>query len=197
MTIDVKQILEEHQLWLTGKGGKRADLSGANLYRADLSGAILSGANLYRADLFRANLSGANLSGANLSGADLSCATLSRADLSGADLSGTTLSRATLYGANLSAADLSNTNLTKTNLLTANLTSTKTPYPIYQFFVGKFNGVATSATLRIGYEEHDWDTWFQEYNNIGKKALFSEQEIDQHWQVIKLYYKLLTGKDVL
>lgn len=137
MTIDIKQILEEHRLWLIGRGGRKADLSGANL-------------------------SGANLSGANLSG-----------------------------------ADLSNTNLTSTNLLTANLTGTKTPYPIYQFFVNKFNGVATSATLRIGCEEHDWDTWLQEYNNIGKKAVFSEREIDQHWQVIKLYYKLLTGKDVL
>ena len=43
-----------------------ANLSGANLSRADLYGANLSGANLSRADL-----SGADLYGANLSGADL------------------------------------------------------------------------------------------------------------------------------
>ena len=55
-----------------------ADLSGANLRRADLSDADLSGANLRRADL-----SGANLSGANLRRADLSGANLRRADLSG------------------------------------------------------------------------------------------------------------------
>ena len=54
-----------------------ANLSCADLYRADLSGA----------DLYRADLSGADLSGANLSGADLSGADLSDADLSGADLS--------------------------------------------------------------------------------------------------------------
>lgn len=172
MTIDIKQVLKEHQLWLTGRGGKRADLSGANLSDADLSCANLVGANLSRATLYNANLSDANLSGATLSGA-------------------------TLSGANLSGANLSNTNLTKTNLLAANLFEAKTPYPIYQFFVGKFNGVATPMTLRIGCEEHDWDTWLQEYNNISKKAVFSEREIDQHWQIIKLYYKLLTGKDVL
>ena len=42
--------------------------------------------NLSGANLFRADLSGANLSEANLSGADLSGANLFRADLSGADL---------------------------------------------------------------------------------------------------------------
>ena len=38
-----------------------ADLYGANLTRANLSGADLAGANLTGADLFRANLTGANL----------------------------------------------------------------------------------------------------------------------------------------
>jgi hypothetical protein len=75
-----------------------ADLSGADLFRANLSGANLSGANLFRADLSGANLSGANLFRADLSGANLSGANLFRADLSGANLS----------GANLSGADLSN-----------------------------------------------------------------------------------------
>ena len=177
MTIDVKQILENHQLWLTGKGGKKADLSDANLFGADLSCA-----NLVGADLSRANLSGANLVGANLSRA-----TLSRAILSGADLS----------CANLFGADLSCANLVGADLSRANLSGAKTPYPIYQFFIGKFNGVASPHTLRIGCEEHDWDIWLQKYKEIGEKAQFSEQEIDQHYQVIKLYYKLLTGKVVL
>jgi hypothetical protein len=42
----------------------RANLSGADLFRADLSGAYLSGADLSRADLSGAYLSGADLSGA-------------------------------------------------------------------------------------------------------------------------------------
>jgi uncharacterized protein YjbI with pentapeptide repeats len=68
---------------LYGADLSRADLSGANLYGADLSRADLSRANLYGANLY-----GANLSGANLSGADLSRAYLSGANLYGADLSG-------------------------------------------------------------------------------------------------------------
>ena len=91
-----------------------ADLSRANLYGANLSGADLSGANLYRANLYGADLSGANLSGANLYranlyGANLSGANLYRANLYGADLSG-----ANLYGANLSGAELA---IAKTRIL--------------------------------------------------------------------------------
>ena len=61
--MDIKKIIEFHELWLKGKDdGVRADLSDA--------------------DLRHANLSGANLSGADLSGADLRGADLRRADLS-------------------------------------------------------------------------------------------------------------------
>ena len=67
------------------------------MYHADLSGANLFCADLSRANLYRADLSGADLSGANLY----------RADLSGADLSGANLYRANLYRADLSGADLS------------------------------------------------------------------------------------------
>ena len=68
---ELKEILDQHRLWIDGKGGSRADLTGANLI----------GANLNRADLW-----GANLWGANLSGADLNCANLTGAILSGAIL---------------------------------------------------------------------------------------------------------------
>ena len=34
--MDVIKILDEHLLWLNGEGGSRADLSGANLFGADL-----------------------------------------------------------------------------------------------------------------------------------------------------------------
>ena len=50
---EISRFLEAHAKWLTGTGGKKANLSRANLSRANLSGA---------------NLSGADLSGANLSG---------------------------------------------------------------------------------------------------------------------------------
>ena len=58
MTIDIKQILADHALWLQDRFGARADLSGA-----DLSGANLRGANLRGAHLSGAALSGAHLDG--------------------------------------------------------------------------------------------------------------------------------------
>ncbi len=104
---EIKTILDAHGKWIRREaGGKRANLSGANLSGADLSRADLSGANLSRADLSGANLSRADLYGANLSRADLYGANLSRADLYGANLYGADLSRADLSGANLSRADL-------------------------------------------------------------------------------------------
>jgi hypothetical protein len=84
-------ILDQHLLWYQTNGvqGKRANLWGANLRRANLSGAylrgaILTGANLHGADLHGAYLTDANLEGADLHGAALSGANLTRADLTGA-----------------------------------------------------------------------------------------------------------------
>ena len=59
----LSKILKEHKNWISTyeEEGKHADLSGAYLYRADLSDANLSGANLNYAKLSSANLSGANL----------------------------------------------------------------------------------------------------------------------------------------
>jgi uncharacterized protein YjbI with pentapeptide repeats len=54
--MNTSATLQEHKAWLHNNGGKRANLSGADLRRADLIGADLSWANLI----------GANLSGANL-----------------------------------------------------------------------------------------------------------------------------------
>jgi ABC-type multidrug transport system fused ATPase/permease subunit len=57
------------------------NLSGAKLFKADLSGAVLREADLREADLSRAILREANLSGADLSGADLWEANLTQAQL--------------------------------------------------------------------------------------------------------------------
>ena len=54
---NITETLAQHALWLRGEGGKRANLSWADLSWADLRRADLSWA-----DLRRANLSGADLS---------------------------------------------------------------------------------------------------------------------------------------
>ena len=81
--MDIAQILADHTLWLAGKGGARAKLTGSTLWRV----------NFTRADLTRADLRGADLRGANLTGADLR----------GADLAGARLTR--IKGAVVLACD--------------------------------------------------------------------------------------------
>ena len=79
--MDLKKILDEHLLWLNGKGGSRADLRNADLRNADLRDANLRNADLRDADLRCANLCDADLCRADLSGADLRYANLRNADL--------------------------------------------------------------------------------------------------------------------
>ena len=68
---ELNKILKEHELWLKGEGGKRA-----NLRCVDLSNANLRRANLEDADLSYSNLSNSNLRDANLNSADLNSANL-------------------------------------------------------------------------------------------------------------------------
>ena len=106
-----------------GKKLEKINLSGAFLFKADLSKANLTAANLKAADLSGANLTAANLKAADLSGADLSGADLKAADLKEADLSWADFLGADLKEADLSGADLSGANLTAANLTAANLTA--------------------------------------------------------------------------
>ena len=78
---ELNLILEQHQLFLDGKGGICADLTGANLQGANLQGANLTGADLEGANLLGANLLYADLRGANFSGAYLGGAILTGAIL--------------------------------------------------------------------------------------------------------------------
>lgn len=114
---------------LSGADLSRAGLIGADLSEADLKGAGLSGAYLIGADLSKADLSGADLIGANLWKAILVRANLTQtgaigADFSGADLSGANLSSAYLSGANFSGAELSRANLSRADLWKADLIKT-------------------------------------------------------------------------
>jgi uncharacterized protein YjbI with pentapeptide repeats len=120
----LRQVLTEHRAWLDsdGQGGKKADLShaqlqGLSLWSADLREADLNHASLQGADMDHARLRGANLRHAklhaaslwqaNLRDADLSYAGLQRAKLDHADLSGANLHHADLTGASLWGAQLS------------------------------------------------------------------------------------------
>ncbi len=112
-----------------------ANLSGANLHRADMRGVGMFGANLSNADFTGAELAGfsdrdgrfgvvlsnANLSHAHLSGVNMGSAELENADLSGADLSHAYLYDAVLNNANLTGANLDGADLTAADLRFAQL----------------------------------------------------------------------------
>lgn len=115
---ELMEIIEKHSKWLSGEGGKCADLGGANLRGANLGGANLRGASLSHADLSYADLIGdnlrdADLSYANLRGANLRGANLRSANLRGADLGGADLGGANLNGADLNGASLNDTKSNK------------------------------------------------------------------------------------
>jgi uncharacterized protein YjbI with pentapeptide repeats len=117
----LKQGVAEWNAWRFENGVNEPDLSGADLFWANLIGAQLRGANLFGADLRSAQLSNAELNHAELKGGDLSHANLRYANLADADLSGANLNYAMLSSAILVVADLSAANLTSANLTNANL----------------------------------------------------------------------------
>ena len=135
-----------------------ADLSGAslsevpNLYKADLSNAILCGADLSGDFLIEADLSNADLSEANLGEAMLLRADLSRANLSEACLIGAHLVEADLRKADLSRAVLSRAKLHRSDLREADLSGAK-GWTKEQLAEAKFlNG----ATMPNGQKYEEW-----------------------------------------
>lgn len=88
-----------------------ADLTGADLYSANLTRANFNDADLTGANLNRADLIGANFSNADLTGASLTFADLFLSNFTGADLTGTSLFSADLFFADFTGADLTGADL--------------------------------------------------------------------------------------
>jgi uncharacterized protein YjbI with pentapeptide repeats len=96
-------------------------LRGINLEGADLSGAILLFADLSGSQLDNADLHNASLQFAILTDTDLIDADLTDADLHSTDLSGAYLKDANLAGADLTSAKLEDTTITQEQLQQAKL----------------------------------------------------------------------------
>jgi len=88
------------------KNFSRADLSGAEIFDANLEGLEFVGADLSNSDLTHCNLRGADLTKAKLVKSRLWNADLTGANLSEADLTGSDLSNACLYNTKLWHADI-------------------------------------------------------------------------------------------
>ena len=107
---------------------EHTNLTGANLYKANLQNAPMLVANLTKANLQEANLMGADLQRARLWDADLKRANLQGANLSEAkmrksDLQGANLQDSDLYGTVLIDADLRDSDLLNARLEKADLTN--------------------------------------------------------------------------
>lgn len=111
------------------------NISGAQLFESNLSGANLSGANLYQVNLVNAFAEGANFvrsnisGGAGLTGGNFKGANFEGANLLGSGLAGTNLMGANFANANLSKVDLKGANLTGAILTNADLTDAQINYP--------------------------------------------------------------------
>jgi len=162
---ELDKILKDHKDWLDGKGGKKANLSGADLSDADLREAGLCKANLHGADL-----SDADLSGAYLCKADLSDADLREANLRGANLHGTNLREANLRGANLHG-----TNLGGANLL------------IFRY--QRHQAYCTGHRLIIGCIDKTLDEWASCFEDIGKENGYTDLQIQMYGQFIEMCIK--------
>lgn len=109
---ELTNILAGHERFVTGRGGARASLKGA-----DLSGAILANRRLDEADFTGATLTGANLHGTSLTRASLFCAELSGCNLRNAKLGYADLRGACFRNADLSYAVLDYADLRKATMM--------------------------------------------------------------------------------
>ena len=156
--MDLKKILDEHLLWLNGKGGSRANLRNADLSNADLRDADLRGANLRCANLSNADLSDADLRDADLFGANLRCANLRDANLRGANLSNADLRDADLRdadlrGANLRCANLSNADLSDSDLCNADLCEASIDQMMWNIYTVFYPLQCPESGSYIGYKK--------------------------------------------
>lgn len=128
----LKQGVDVWNQWRNANPDVEPDLSGVNLFRADLkdvnlTNAALKGANLEAANLAKANLQNANLQHAllmrsALHGADLRHATCKCTNLEGAILKGALLHDANFERAKLARARLHFAQINGTRFVNANLT---------------------------------------------------------------------------
>ncbi|GEM_PF-799339 len=170
---EIREILEQHKLWLesSGKKGQRANLENTDLIKKDLSKANLSKATLIGCIATRADFSSADMSYADLRNVGLACASIMNATLEKADLEYANLDRASLKNANLRHANLSGAILEAVDLTSANLTGVY----LYGTDLSGIRGVEkiSAEYVYVGTRENsirlagdDLSSWLKAYSSI-------------------------------
>lgn len=127
---ELDQIVEAHELWICGRGGAQADLSGKDISNLNLEDAELTAAKMIRTNMSGCNMRGCVLeeavcSGANMSGVDATGAHMSNSYMEGTNLTGACLNEADLVGAYLNEANLAGARMIQVNLVGACLEGAK------------------------------------------------------------------------
>jgi len=183
---ELNEKIQDHNLWLEGKGGERADFSDCDLSDLDLTLAslkrsIFRGARLHKADLAAAYLREADLEGADLRGADLEGADLRRAKVKDGDL----------RMSNLRDSNLRETDLQNLDFHGADLTGADLRYAIG--YIQKIEGVEDCWDvavfpydwISIGCLTHKLDYWIEHYQEIGREQDLDQDSIDQYGKILK------------
>lgn len=171
-------VVENHQLWINGEGGKRADLSFTDLKWLNLKGKDLRGVNFEGANLRGVNLMKAVLTGVNLEGADLELSNLKLAGLGWANLKRVNFTWANLRNANLEGANLKGVCLWET--------SGDGKY-IKTIQITKYTVTYTPDFLQIGCEGYPIKDWF-EFDN--ERISSMDEGALKWWNEYKEYIKL-------
>jgi hypothetical protein len=196
-----KDAIEQNKYNLHGADLRDISLCGADLHYASLCdadlgsvglcGADLRYANLQGADLGYASLCGANLRYANLQGVNLGSVSLCGADLRYANLQGADLRYASLCGVDLRYANLCDADLGGVSLCGADLGGAKGIKIPTISISGTMHSVYYSGiTIKIGCYNHDVNYWMQNYVDIGKKHNYTEEQINEYCNYIKLIKQL-------
>jgi hypothetical protein len=165
-----------------------AKLRGADLRRADLTGADLSRAFLGEADLLAANLTAADLSGAFLGWANLTVATLSGADLGAATLIATIFVDTNLTNVHgldtcfhRGPSTLDHSTFTKSGRLPLPfLRGCGLPDILIEFFPSLLNDAIQFYSCFISYSTRDQgfaDRLYADLQNKGVRCWFAPQDI--------------------
>lgn len=184
--LSLQKVIIQHERWLRGDGGQRADLS-----KQDLSGVDLSGINLTRANLFRANLHTARLYKTRLVRAHLCEANLSGANLTYANLSEANLARAKLFDVDLSGADLTRANLSEADLTDAILTDIRIDNDLFKtFYFPEHRAILIGDHIAIGCKTYSIQYWLDNYKIIGERYYYTRKQIEKYGEFIQECAKL-------
>jgi hypothetical protein len=123
---------------------------------------------------------GAYLRGANLEGAYLEGAYLRGANLRGANLEGAYLRGANLEGAYLEGANLRGAKGVK--------------LPILNIQGSAHHLFYMSGKISIGCETHTVEKWLKDYQKIGENHEYTDVQIAEYYQYIKMCAELSEGK---